>query len=119
NITIPLINTNKEDKVSWISQSEEKQKFSMSIVYHDLKNDNEDCVLGLLCIVFGGRGTLECSEMKKRDWQTILQLICKSVKLRLMGFKVKNSSAVKNVADNWGLPNVKRNGLVDSVRRDE
>ncbi|GJX01698.1 RNA-directed DNA polymerase, eukaryota, reverse transcriptase zinc-binding domain protein [Tanacetum coccineum] len=40
NITIPLINTNKEDKVSWISQSEEKQKFSMSIVYHDLKNDN-------------------------------------------------------------------------------
>ncbi|GJZ06098.1 RNA-directed DNA polymerase, eukaryota, reverse transcriptase zinc-binding domain protein [Tanacetum coccineum] len=33
NITIPLINTNKEDKVSWISQSEEKQKFSMSKWY--------------------------------------------------------------------------------------
>nr|GEW71852.1 putative reverse transcriptase domain-containing protein [Tanacetum cinerariifolium] len=40
NITVPLINTNEEDKVSWISHNGEKQKFSMSIVYRDLKNDN-------------------------------------------------------------------------------
>ncbi|GJW74463.1 RNA-directed DNA polymerase, eukaryota, reverse transcriptase zinc-binding domain protein [Tanacetum coccineum] len=40
NLTVPLINTNKEDKVSWISKNGEKQKFSKSIVYHELKNDN-------------------------------------------------------------------------------
>ncbi|GJS07337.1 hypothetical protein Tco_0364133 [Tanacetum coccineum] len=45
NVTVPLIIPNKKDNISCIDNNREKQKFNMSNVYHNLKDDTGIVVL--------------------------------------------------------------------------
>ena len=40
---------------------------------------------------------------EERSWEAVLLMICETVKVRLMGLKVKRTNAVKNVAALWNV----------------
>ncbi|GJS52297.1 hypothetical protein Tco_0625659 [Tanacetum coccineum] len=80
-----------EDKIIWVDKDGKPKMFTMKNVYDDPREHNEE------------ERNFRIFRNLKRDWSIVLQLICDAIKSRLMGLKVKKSSAVDTAAAIWNL----------------